>query len=178
MIAPSHGPVHDDPDFIVSAYRAWAGDPPRNRAVVAYVSMHNSTRRMVDRLIDALMARGIGTDRFDLTVTDSGKLAMALVDAGTIVIASPTVLEAPHPLAANAAFIANVLKPKARYLAALGSYNWNSKALTKMEALLSDLEAEWLNPVLGRGLPTGDTNALIDALADTIAEKHKADGLV
>lgn len=178
MIAPSHGPVHDDPEFIVSLYRAWAGDPPKNRVTVAYVSMHNSTRRMVDRLIDALMERGIGTDRFDLTVTDSGKLAMALVDAGTIVIASPTVLEAPHPLAANAAFIANVLKPKARYLAALGSYNWNSKALTKMESLLSDLEAEWLNPVLGRGLPTGDTNALIDVLADTIAEKHKADGLV
>lgn len=177
VIAPSHGPVHGAPARILAAYRDWAGPAPRNRVAIAYVSMHNSTRLMVDRLVGALIDRGVGADRFDLTATDLGKLAMALVDAGTIVLASPTVLEGPHPLAASCAFVINALKPKARCLASIGSYNWNSKALGRLEAMLADVEAEWLPPVSGRGAPGSDVDAAVDGLADAIAARHREIGL-
>lgn len=176
-IAPSHGPIHDRPADIVEAYRDWAGAAPRNKVVIPYVSMHNSTRRMVDHLVGALIDRGVGVERFDLTVTDIGNLAMAMVDAGTLVLATPTVLEGPHPLAAYCAFIANALKPKIAFLGVIGSFSWNSKALQVLEGLLADLtEAERIPPVVSRGLPAEDVLTALDALADTIAAKHQAKG--
>ena len=51
--------------------------------------------------------------QFDLSVTDIGKLAIALVDAATIVIGTPTVHAGPHPVVLYAAYLANALRPKA-----------------------------------------------------------------
>ncbi|HJW75631.1 MAG TPA: FprA family A-type flavoprotein, partial [Thermoleophilia bacterium] len=74
-IAPAHGPVYDKPGHILDAYHDWVSDEPKNLAVIAYVTMHDSTRRMVDRLIDGLAAGGVGVERFDLATVDTGKLA-------------------------------------------------------------------------------------------------------
>ncbi|MBL6946829.1 MAG: FprA family A-type flavoprotein [Rhodospirillales bacterium] len=178
MVAPSHGPIHDHPATILDAYREWAGAPPRNRVVIPYVTMHNSTRRMARHLVDAMIDRGVAAEQFDLTATDLGKLAVSLVDAGTIVIATPTVLEGPHPLAAYCAYVINALQPKARFVAAVGSFSWNSKALDKLQGMLADLNVEWLPEVYGRGLPKSETADALDELADTIAAKHRESGLM
>ncbi|HLP62819.1 MAG TPA: FprA family A-type flavoprotein, partial [Candidatus Deferrimicrobium sp.] len=91
-IAPSHGPVYDKPQVIVDAYKDWVSDRVANEVVVAYVSMHGSTSHMVDYLVDRLITKGITVKLFNLTRTDLGELAMALVDAATVVIGTPTVL--------------------------------------------------------------------------------------
>ena len=51
------------------------------------------------------------------SLSDIGKLAEALVDAATIIIAAPTVLAGPHPHAVTAAYLANALRPKVKYAA-------------------------------------------------------------
>ena len=102
IIAPSHGPVYQRPKFIIDAYKDWVGDDVKNEVIVAYVSMHESTREMVEHLVDALAERGIKVRQFNLTGVDIGELAMALVDAATVVIGSPTFLVGPHPTAAYA----------------------------------------------------------------------------
>ncbi|MCK7469717.1 MAG: hypothetical protein MZU95_02085 [Desulfomicrobium escambiense] len=58
LIAPSHGPIHRDPDKIVQAYRDWTDDRPRNSVVIPWVTMHGSTERLVWRLVDDLVERG------------------------------------------------------------------------------------------------------------------------
>lgn len=172
IIAPSHGPLYDRPAFIMDAYRDWVADKPHNLAVVAYASMHGSTRAMVERLVEALTARGVTVQQFDLTVTDIGKLAIALVDAATIVIGTPTVHVGPHPAVFYAAHLANMLRPKLKYAAIVGSYGWSSKAIDQIAALIPDLKVELLEPVLARGYPTEDDLAALDRLADAIAAKH------
>ncbi|HOO91808.1 MAG TPA: FprA family A-type flavoprotein, partial [Syntrophales bacterium] len=84
MIAPSHGPLYPRPAFIIDAYRDWVLGPPRNTVVLPYISMHESTKLMVDHLVSALVKKGVRVEQFNLEVTDIGKLAMALVDAATI----------------------------------------------------------------------------------------------
>ena len=42
VIAPSHGPLYDDPSFILDAYHHWVNDPPRNVVVLPYTSMHDT----------------------------------------------------------------------------------------------------------------------------------------
>ena len=55
MIAPSHGPVYNKPAFILDAYKNWVGDSVKNEVVLAYVSMHESTKAMVEHFSDALI---------------------------------------------------------------------------------------------------------------------------
>ena len=178
MIAPSHGPVYDRPQFIIDAYKDWASDDGRNEAVLAYVSMHDSTRRMVEHLTDALAERGIVVRRYNLTGVDIGQLAMALVDAATLVLASPTMLIGAHPHAAYAAILANALRPKTRFAAIVGSYGWAGKLVDQLSSLLGNLKAEMLSPVVIKGLPTDEDYAALDGLADTILQKHKDAGIL
>jgi flavorubredoxin len=178
IIAPSHGPIHDKPQFIIDAYRMWAYDEPGNIVVVPYVSMHGSTRRMVAHLVENLTRRGITVKQFDLTVSDIGKLAMALVDAATIVIGTPTVLTGPHPNAAYAAFLANAIKPKAKFASVIGSYGWGGRAVEQIAAMIPNLKVEILDPVIIKGYPKEADFQALDKLADTIAAKHKEAGLV
>jgi flavorubredoxin len=173
IIAPSHGPVYDDPGFIIEAYRDWAGGEPQNIVCLPYVTMHDSTRLMVDHLTAALADRGVGVERFDLTTLDAGELASSLVHAGTIVIGTPTVLTGPHPLAMYAAALANALRPRAKFATVIGSYGWAGKAVETLVGMMPKLKLELLEPVLAKGMPREADYAALDALADTIAEKHQ-----
>jgi len=178
IIAPSHGPVYDNPEFIIDAYRQWASDKVQNEVVVAYVSMHGSTAKMISHFVDALMDRGIHVKQFELSTTDIGKLAMALVDAATVIIGSPTVLIGPHPCAAYAVFLTNALRPKAKFVSIIGSYGWGSKMVEQLTGMLTHLKAEMLDPVITKGDPKDTDFAAIDRLADEILAKHKEAGLI
>ncbi len=115
----------------------------------------------------------MAVERFDLTTLDAGELASSLVHAGTVVIGTPTVLTGPHPLAAYAAFLANALRPRTKYATVIGSYGWAGKTVEMLAGLLPKLKVELLEPVLAKGLPREADYAALDALADTIAERHK-----
>ncbi len=173
MIAPSHGPVYDDPSFILDAYRHWVLDPPRNLVVLPYASMHGSTQLMVGHLIAALVAHGVEVAPFNLTVTDLGKLAAALVDAATVVFGTPTVLTGPHPSVVSAAYLVTALRPKIKYGAIIGSYGWAGKAVETIQSLIGSLRLEWLEPVMVRGRPRDEDYTALDRLADEIAACHK-----
>ncbi len=173
IIAPSHGPVYDRPDFILDAYRSWVFDEPKNIVVLPYISMHGSTRRMVDFLVEALIQRGVTVKQFDLSVTDIGKLAIALVDAATIVIGTPTVMAGPHPNVVYAAFLANALRPKLKFATIIGSYGWGGRTVEQLVGMVPNLKVEVLDPVLVKGYPGEESFKALDNLAETIARKHK-----
>jgi flavorubredoxin len=176
IIAPSHGPVYRKPEFILSAYRDWVSDRVENRVVIPYVSMHGSTSALVHHLVDALMARKIPVHPFNLTVTDTGELAKALVDAATIVLATPTTLFSPHPKAMYAVYLVNLLRPKTRWVTVIGSYGWGGKTLQMIKENLPHLKAELLEPVMVKGFPKSEDMAALDRLADAIAERHRTLG--
>ncbi len=178
MVAPSHGPVYDNPEFIIDAYKDWASDTVKNEVVVAYVSMHGSTAKMVSYFVEALIKRDITVRQFELATVDIGKLAMALVDAATIVIGSPTVLIGPHPCAAYATFLANALRPKTKFASIIGSFGWGGKMVEQLTGMMPNLKAEILEPVITKGYPKDDDFMALDRLADEILAKHKEAGIV
>ena len=176
LIAPSHGPLYDQPSFIIDAYRDWVSENPKNVVVLPYVSMHGSTEKMVTYLVSALAERGVTVHQFNLAATDIGKLAIALVDAATIVIGTPTVHVGPHPNVFYAAYLANVLRPKLKFASIIGSYGWSSKAVEQIAGLIPNLKVEMLDPVLCRGFPKEADFKALDDLAAAIAEKHQEHG--
>jgi len=173
IIAPSHGLIYDRPEFILSAYRDWVSDEVKNEVVIPYVSMHKSTKNMVDYFVEALIQRGITVKQFNLSKTDIGKLAMALVDAATIVIASPTVLVGPHPNVVYAVYLANALRPKLKLASIIGSYGWGSRMVEQIKGMVPNLKVELLEPVVKKGFPKEEDFKELDRLADEILNKHK-----
>ena len=173
LIAPSHGQIYSRPEFIIEAHKEWVGDTLKNTVVLPYISMHHSTKIMVDFLTASLVKKGVKVELFNLTVTDIGKLAMALVDAGTIVIGTPTVLSGPHPNVVYGAYLANALRPKVKFLSIIGSYGWGGKSVEILAGMIPNLKVEILDPVLAKGTPSEVDFAALENLAQTIATKHQ-----
>jgi flavorubredoxin len=177
IIAPSHGPVHNKPDFILNAYMDWTSDDVKNEVIIPYISMHGSTKKMVDYFAEALIERGITVKQFNLSEPDIGKLAMALVDAATVVIGSPTVLVGPHPKVVYAAYLANALRPKLEFASIIGSYGWGSRMVEQLAGMIPNLKVEILDPVVIKGVPKEADFKALDRLADEIVNKHKELGI-
>jgi len=173
MIAPSHGPGYNRPEFIIDAYHDWISDKVKNEVIVVYVSMHGSTAKMVDYFVSALTERDITVKPFNLTKTDIGELAISLVDAATIVIASPTVLAGSHPSVVYAVYLANALRPKLKFASVIGSYGWGGKMVEQITGMLTNLKVEIIEPVIVKGYPREEDYKSLDRLSEEILKKHK-----
>ncbi len=177
IIATSHGPIYDKPEFIINAYTDWSSDEQKGEVIIPYVSMYESTAKMVTYLADRLIEKGIKTTLFNLPETDLGELATYMVDATTVVMGASMVLAGPHPSAIYAASIINALRPKARFLTTVGSFGWADKLGEKLSEQIKDLmpslKVESLTPVLVKGSPTEEAYRKLDELADEIFNKHR-----
>lgn len=178
MILPSHGPVHTRPDYILDLYADWTSDAPKNLVVLPYVSMYESTKEMIDYLSAKLDEKGIKTFKFDIVDDDLGDLAMSLVDAATIVMGTSMVLAGPHPMAVNVAYLASVLRPKAKFASLVGSYGWGGKLFDLIAQLLAPLKLDLVEPLQVKGKPKEEDFKKLDEMAQSIYEKHKSIGLV
>jgi flavorubredoxin len=178
LVAPSHGPVYLKPDFIINAYTEWVSDEVKNEVVIPFISMHGSTKKMVEHFMNALIEKGITVKPFNLSKTDIGEMAMALVDAATIVIASPTVLVGPHPNVVYATYLVNALRPKLKFASVIGSYGWGGKMIELLKGMLTNLKLEIIEPVIIKGFPREHDLKALERLADDILKKHKENKII
>lgn len=170
IIAPSHGPAHNDPDLILNAYEQWVSGEPKRIVLIPYISMHNSTKIMVDYLVDRLTDMGVDCLPMNLKKCDIGQFAVNLVEAAAVIFATPTFLVGPHPFVLEAAVVMGLLKPKTRVVGFMGSYGWGSKAMKILQDQLKMVKATFLEPVKIKGLPTDDTLKALDDMSRQILE--------
>lgn len=178
MILPSHGPVYKNPAYILDLYTDWTSPNPKNIVALPYVSMYESTKEMVEYLAKKLEEKGIETFKFDIVDDDLGDLAMKLVDAATIVLGTSMVLAGPHPMAVNVAYLAAVLRPKAKFATIIGSYGWGGKLFDTIVTLLAPLKLDLIEPLMVKGKPKKEDFEKLDKIADEIFEKHKSINLI
>jgi len=168
IIAPSHGPVYQDPEFIMEAYDEWVNGPVKPEVVVPYISMHGSTEELVNYFVDRLIKNNIKVKPFNLREVELGQLAMALVDAAVVVIGSPTVLTGPHPLVSYVVTLANALRPKTKFASIIGSCGWGGNLVDDILDSLDKLEVEVFEPVLSKGRGDESNFAEVDRLVEDI----------
>jgi len=178
IIAPSHGVVYNNPSFILNAYRDWTSDNVKNEVIIPYVSMYGSTFKMVEYLTDKLSEKGIKVKPFNIIKSDIGEFTMALVDACTCVVGSPTLLTGIHPAILLPLSLMNVLRPKLKFFSLIGSYGWGGRIEEQVKGFLTNLKAEYLGSVLVKGEPVDRDFKNLDALTDKIYEKHRELGLL
>lgn len=176
-VCPSHGPVYDQPQIILDLYEEWMRGAPKNQVLIAYVSTHGSTKAMAEQLQTSLEGRGVEVVVKDLVGLPLNELAGVLTDAATIVLGSGVIMAALHPVAHYAAFLIDRLKPKAKHLAAIGSYGWSPGPIKKAGELFPTYKAEVVGAVMCKGAPGEEALSELDALAETIVTKHREAGI-
>lgn len=79
----------------------------------------------------------------------------------------------PHPAAVYAAYLANALRPKTRFVSIIGSYGWGGKMIEQLSSIISNLKVEVIEPVLVKGYPKDNDLESLDRLAEAILKKHR-----
>jgi len=105
-------------------------------------------------------------------------LAMALVDAATIVIGTPMVLVGLHPKVVYAVYLVNALRPKLKFASIIGSYGWGGKMVEQLTSMISNLKVEILEPVVIKGFPKENDFKALNRLTEEILNKHMELGIV
>jgi len=175
LVAPSHGPIHRNPQRIINAYRQWTNGETRKKAIVVYASMWGSTEKMIKVMVDTLSSEGVEVSVHNLAVSDIGDVAKDLVDSRAIVLGTPTVLGGAHPLAVYATYLVKALKPPARYVAALSSYGWGGGAIKHVQEVLGPTKMEIAGAIEINGPPTESDLVKIIDLGKILATKIKAE---
>ncbi|MGB9833076.1 MAG: FprA family A-type flavoprotein [Caldisericum exile] len=178
IIAPSHGPMWNDPKFIIDAYLDWVSPEVKNEVIILYTSMHGSTKIIVDELYNKLVEKGVRVLPFNLVSSDLGEIAISLVDAATVVFAFPTVLTGPHPLGASIVYFVNAIKPKTKFVSIITSYGWGGMAIKWVKEHIGNLKVDLLYELEVKGLPKEKDIEKLNELVMRIVEAHKSIGIL
>jgi flavorubredoxin len=173
MIAPSHGPIHRNPERILEAYRKWTAGETEEKVIVVYVTMWNSTQAMIKAMVETLLAEGIEVTLHNLVDADLGDIARDLVDSRAIVLGAPTVLGGMHPLAIYAAHLVKALRPPLEYGVVLSSYGWGGGAVRQAAEILEPTKIEVVGALEINGPPSADDYDEIAEIGRQLADKIK-----
>ncbi|OGF64626.1 MAG: MBL fold hydrolase [Candidatus Fischerbacteria bacterium RBG_13_37_8] len=171
IIAPSHGCIYREPEKILESYRSWTEGITRKKVIVLYATMWNSTKAMVDTIVDSLLSEGIEVVVYDLAVSDMGEIIKDLVNSRAVVLGTPTVLGAMHPLALSAAYVIKLFKPPVQYGVIVSSYGWGPAAVKQATEILSSTKIELVGSHEVNGPPAEADLQKVKEYAQLLAKK-------
>jgi len=171
LIAPSHGPIHRNPERILEAYRKWTARETREKVILVYVSMWNSTEAMIKAMVETLLGEDIEVGLHNLVNADIGDVARDLVDSRAIVLGAPTVLGGMHPAAIYAAHLVRALRPPLKYGAVLSSYGWGGGAVKQAAEILGPTKIEVVGTLEVNGPPSADDYEKIAEIGKQLSNK-------
>jgi len=144
IIAPDHGPIWrgDDVSKIIALYDQWASRQPTRKAVVLYDTMWHSTAQMAAAIGEGLTLGGARVSLYPLASAHRSDVASELLDAGALLVGSPTMNNQIYPTVADAMTYLKGLKPQQLIGASFGSYGWSGEAVQHLDALLNEMKVE------------------------------------
>lgn len=147
MICPDHGIMwRRDPSKIINAYVQWSKQAPQRKAVVVYDTMWHSTETMARTIVEALGARGVDARPYHLRANHRSDVITEVLDAGAVVVGSPTLNNGLFPTVSDFLTYLKGLKPKNKIGAAFGSYGWSGEAVKLLSAELKTMQLDVIDP--------------------------------
>ena len=149
MICPDHGIIfRKDPAKIINAYMKWSRQAPKRKAVIIYDSMWHSTEKMAHYIVDALVQDDVDVKPMNLREWHRSDIITEVLDAGAVIIGSPTLNNGLFPTVSDFLTYMKGLKPKSRIGAAFGSYGWSGEAVGLINQVLEEMKFNVLFPGL------------------------------
>jgi len=148
-IAPDHGPVwRSKIPWIIDLYKKWSSRELKKKAIIVYDSMWDSTRMMARAIEDGLTEGGVHVKVLSATATGRADVVTELIDAGALIVGSPTLNNHIFPTVADILTYIKGLKPTGLVGASFGSYGWSGESVRVLNAWLEDMKIE----LVGEGL--------------------------
>jgi len=143
IIAPDHGPIWlKDIGRIIELYKKWASQKPTAKAVVVYATMWHSTEKMARAISEALAQAGVKVKLLSMNETHRSEVVYEVLDAGALIVGSPTLNNNILPQMADVMTYLKGLKPANLIGAAFGSYGWSGESVKNLEAMLKEMKVE------------------------------------
>jgi len=143
LIAPDHGPVwRRGVGEILRLWGEWALQRPQAKAVVVYDTMWQSTDVMARAIADGLAEGGVSTSIMPLGASHRSDVATELLDAGALVVGSPTLNNMIYPTVADVLTYLEGLRPTNLIGGVFSSYGWSASAFKQLRQHLEDMNVE------------------------------------
>ncbi|MBN2689760.1 MAG: FprA family A-type flavoprotein [Gammaproteobacteria bacterium] len=152
MIAPDHGPIwrtKEDIDFILSNWQKWSEQKYYNKAVILYDTMWQSTAKLARSIADGLMDNGVEVVVMPISVVHRSDISTELLEAGALLIGSPTINQQIFPSIADSICYLKGLKPQNLIGQVFGSHGWAGEALKILTKDLTEMGVELAAEPLG-----------------------------
>jgi len=149
IICPDHGIIwRKDPLKIVNAYVEWCQQKPKRKALVVYDTMWHSTEMMAEAIVDALNQEGVKAMPMHLRRWHRSDIITEVLDAGAIIVGSPTLNNGLFPTIADFLTYLKGLKPKSKVGAAFGSFGWSGEAPKLIQQELESMKFDVIDTPL------------------------------
>jgi len=149
IICPDHGIIwRKDPGKIIKAYVEWSTQKPKKKALVIYDTMWQSTRKMAETIVEGLGEEGVETKSMHVRAFHRSDIITELLDAGAIIIGSPTINNGLYPTVSDFLTYLKGLRPKNKIAAAFGSYGWSGEAVKLIIKELEEMHLTVIDPGL------------------------------
>lgn len=130
IIAPDHGVIwRKDPGRIVNAYVNWARGDAKDKVLIIYDTMWDSTDKMARAILGGVANEGVEVELFHLRKGDWSEIVKEILDAKAILVGSPTLNNGMFPTVGGFLTYLKGLKFKGKIGAAFGSYGWGGGAV-------------------------------------------------
>jgi flavorubredoxin len=147
MILPDHGVMwRKDPMKIVKAYVEWSEQKPKRKALVIYDTMWHSTQSMAEAIVEALGQEGVDAKPMHLRTWHRSDIMTEVLDAGAIILGSPTLNNNLFPTVSDFLTYLKGLKPQNKVAAAFGSYGWSGEAVKMITKELEEMKFKVVDP--------------------------------
>ncbi len=172
VICPDHGILwRKDPAKIINAYVEWSEQKPKRRALVIYDTMWHSTEKMAETIVESLHGLGVPAKAMKLRASHRSDIMTELMDAGAIIIGSPTINNGLFPTISDMLTYMKGLKPKNKVAAAFGSYGWSGEAVKLINEQFEAMKLQVVDPGLRvQYVPDAEALSACKELAKKVAE--------
>ena len=176
QIAPSHGLIwRKDPSKIINAYVEWAKGATKQKAVIIYDTMWNSTEKLARSILDGLVSEGFEVKLYKANVSDRNQVIADMLDASVVFFGSSTINNGYLPTLAPYLDEMKGLKPKGKLVGCFGSQGWGGGAVKHMEEAVAQagMVLAFKAPVI-KWVPTPEELQSFFALGVDAAKQAKA----
>ncbi|MEK7398404.1 MAG: FprA family A-type flavoprotein [Candidatus Poribacteria bacterium] len=173
IIAPDHGPIwRKDPNKIVDLYVKWSTQKPTKKAVVIFDTMWCSTEKMAKAIGEGLTDSGVSTKIMSLKSNHRSDVVTEILDAGALLIGSPTINSNMFPSIADLLYYLKGLRPQNKIGGVFGSYGWSGEAVAHIKEILTGMKVELISDGLRvKYVPDDETLAQCFDYGKLVAEE-------
>jgi flavorubredoxin len=126
----------------------WSEQKPKRKALVLYDTMWHSTQSMAEAIAEALGHEGVDAKPMHLRSWHRSDIVTEALDAGAIIVGSPTLNNGLFPSVSDVLTYLKGLKPQHKVAVAFGSYGWSGEAVKLITKELEEMKFKVVDPGL------------------------------